>query len=103
MEDFNELETYDSECFPNLKTQLALDGWTLEDLLKNSFRAVYFYKAEEKGWYESISYAGMIIAVVVHNQLPQFAWEDVEKWTFHHAKKVSPEDIMEPYFEVWVN
>lgn len=103
MDNFNELEAFDSECFPDLKAQLEIAGWNLEDLLKNSFRVVYFYSNQKHGWYEAISFAGMIIPVLVHSKLPQFDWEDLQNWTFHHAKKISVEDIMEPYFEVWVN
>ena len=98
----NDFEELDFECFPTLKSALELDGMTLEDLLKSSKRTVYGYSEEKKGWYEEISYAGFLISVLVHGKLPTFTWKGVQNWTFHHAKKLGKEDLVEPYFEVWV-
>lgn len=98
----NDFEELDFECFPTLKSALELDGMTLEDLLKSSKRVVYGYSKEKHGWYEEISYSGLLLSVLVHGKSSYFTWEKVQKWTFHHAKKLSADDILEPYFEVWV-
>lgn len=102
MDDLENLQDYDAQCFPTLKSALELDGVSLEDVLKFSKRMVYGYSKEKHGWYEEISYAGLLISVLVHGKLPTFVWKDVQNWTFHHAKKLSAEDVAEPYFEVWV-
>lgn len=98
----DDLQELDFECFPTLKSALELDGISLEDVLKLSKRMVYGYSKEKNGWYEEILYAGLLISVLVHGKLPTFAWKDVQKWSFHHAKKLGAEDLAEPYFEVWV-
>lgn len=98
----DDLQEYDAECFPTLKSALELDGLTLEDVLKNSVRTGYGYNSGKQGWYDEISYAGLIIPVLVHGKSSYFTWEKVQKWTFHHAKKLGAEDVLEPYFEVWV-
>uniref|UniRef100_UPI003F572F31 hypothetical protein n=1 Tax=Lactobacillus acidophilus TaxID=1579 RepID=UPI003F572F31 len=101
MGDINDLEAFDFECFPTLKSALALDNCTLEDVIKTRPREVFYYDQNQDGWLEQVLYANMAITVLLHSKLPYFSWEDVEKWTFHHAKKISKDEIIEPYFEVW--
>ncbi len=102
MEDLETLQDYDAECFPTLESALELDGLTLKSLLKTRARTVYSYNEEKQVWYEEILYAGLAIPVLVHGKSSYFAWEKVKKWTFHHAKKLGKEDLVESYFEVWV-
>lgn len=97
-----DVQEYDAECFPTFKSALELDGMTLKELLRSSKRVVYGYSKEKHGWYEEISYSGLLLSVLVHGKSSYFTWEKVQKWTFHHAKKLSADDILEPYFEVWV-
>lgn len=103
MENINDLEAFDSECFPTLKGALALDNCTLEDVIKTCPREVFYYDQNQDGWLEQVLYANMAITVLLHSKSAYFDWKDVKKWVFHHAKKVSQEDVMNPYFEIWVN
>lgn len=103
MDNVNELEAFDFECFPTLNSALALDNFTLEDVIKTRPREVFYYDPNQDGWLEQVLYANMAITVLLHSKLPYFDWKDVKKWVFHHAKKVSQEDIINPYFEIWIN
>lgn len=103
MENLNDLEAFDSECFPTLKSALALDNFTLEDVIKTRPREVFYYDHGKGIWFEQVLYANMAITVLLHSKTPEFAWKDVKRWTFQHAKKISKDEIMEPYFEIWLN
>lgn len=100
MDDFDTLQDFEADSFPTLEAMLRLNGMTLEDLLKNSVRAVYSDSEPRKRlWHEEIRFAGLMVDVWVHSKSAYFSWDDLEKWTFHHgASKISPY----PCYEVWV-
>lgn len=95
----DDLQEYDVECFPPLKSSLELDGLTLEDLLKrfSNQHCEYAFKVKQ-GWFEEFFYAGLAVTVLMHSKQKEFAWKDISKWVFHpNIKKLGDTD-----FEVWM-
>lgn len=93
----DDLQEYDAECFPDLQTSLKLDGVTLEEMLKKSNYKPFCYSKKKQGWLEWVLYAGLNYLVLLHGKQKHFAWKDVQKWSFHHAKKLG-----DPDFEIWL-
>lgn len=99
MDDLDQLEEYDSACFPDLQTSLKLDELTVEDLLKRfSAQQCDFCSKTKQGWLEQFSYAGLILTALIHGESKQFAWKDVCKWVFYPSIK----KIDDPDFEIWM-
>lgn len=97
MDDFDTLQEYDAECFPDLQTSLKLDGVTLEEMLKTSHFEPFCYSKKKQGWLEWVVYAGLTYQVLVHGRQKHFAWKDVQKWSFHPSTNLS-----DPDFEIWI-
>lgn len=94
----DDLQEYDFNCFPTLKSALELDGVTLEEMLKKSSYKPLYYSKEKQGWLEWVSYAGLTYLVLLHGESKQFAWKDVNKWVFYpNVKKVD-----DPDFDIWM-
>ena len=108
----NNLKDYDSECMPTFKTMMQFYGMSLKDVVETSTIVVYGYSPKFSGWYGDLVFAGIAVTVVLHEKVKSsedaligetVKCNEITKYTFHHAKKVSQDEIVEPWFEIWFN
>ena len=85
---------------------------SLKDVVETSPIVVYGYSPKFSGWYGDLVFAGIAVTVVLHEKVKSsedaligetVKCNEITKYTFHHAKKVSQDEIVEPWFEIWFN
>ena len=106
----NELKDYDSECMPTFKSMMKFYGMSLKDVVETSPIVIYGYSTKFSGWYGDLIFAGLAVTAVLHEKGKSSVnpfigktvkCKEISKYTFHHAKKVSQDEILEPWIEIW--